>query len=451
MNALTSGALAALLCLVVATARAQAPEAAPVPDPGAATPATPVEGTAPDPAASRELTEAELRDLGLESVEVSAVDTSIKVSGFIDFGVSVALNDVMRELLEHPAMYIGNANIYLSKNITQSLRTMLEVRLLYLPNGSTVSAADPTEFRAVANDYNDFNRPLHWGGIELERIYLEWTAHRLLTIRLGQFLTPYGVWNVDHGSPTIIPANRPYVIGENWFPERQTGFEFYGRSNLGNLSAIGYHLTFSNGDGPFTEYKDLDGNKAIGARAYWEYRRLGELRVGGSFYYGRTTDSESTLNLDPDGPLTKRKINIQYDQLAFGFDAVWKYRGVHLQSEVLTRQQRFTDAGRTALFSIADFSTGYPTDTIGWGGYVLAGYRFEWFGVMPYVMVQRLDALSYTLRAMNEGTSYNIGLNVRPVDALALKVEYAYGDFDASTPFPRGDLQIFSAQAAWAF
>lgn len=66
------------------------------------------------------------------------------------------------------------------------------------------------------------------GRIQIERAWLEYSAHSLLTIRAGQGLTPVGIWNVDRGTPTIIPPSRPYVIGIGMFPTRQTGFELYG-------------------------------------------------------------------------------------------------------------------------------------------------------------------------------------------------------------------------------
>ena len=94
----------------------------------------------------------------------------------------------------------------------------------------------------------------------MQRLYLEWTLHRFVTVRGGQFLTPFGIWNVDHGSPVYIPVQRPYIVNSNssYFPERQTGLELLGRWDISNRSSLGYHLTLSNGGGSVSEYRDFD-------------------------------------------------------------------------------------------------------------------------------------------------------------------------------------------------
>ena len=45
--------------------------------------------------------------------------------------------------------------------------------------------------------------------IILERAYIQWSKLDWLGVRVGQFLTPYGIWNVDHGTPTLITMFRP--------------------------------------------------------------------------------------------------------------------------------------------------------------------------------------------------------------------------------------------------
>jgi hypothetical protein len=420
-------------------------------EPGAApgdAPASAATGTAAEEAP---LSMEELEALGLNTNQ-AGVDTSFQFSGFADF--SVASQFVPKESAwaagisgpPHSTFYIGNFNLYLNKNLTKSLRTMAEVRFSYLPNG-TSDFLNPTRTSTAAADYSDYGRVMRWGGIEIERIYLEWTAHPLLSVRLGQFLTPYGVWNVDHGSPTYIPVQRPFVIGNSWFPERQTGVELFGRWDGSAASTLGYHLTLSNGTGPISEYRDLDENKAVGGRVFWEYRGLGELRVGGSGYYGRDTAATAAFTFVDGKFVTAETIEAQFDVLAWGADLSWKYRGWHLQSEWITYQRAYTRKGRTAQPSFGG-PPSFFVDEFSWGMYALAGYRFSWLGVMPFAVFEHINGAVSGLNVLN--ATYQFGLNVRPVEMLALKLVYYHVDFFEGA-LKDDPLRMVHAQVAWAF
>ena len=44
-----------------------------------------------------------------------------------------------------------------------------------------------------------------------------------LGMRVGQFLTPYGIWNVDQGMPMLILLYRPFLRASEMFPEHRLG------------------------------------------------------------------------------------------------------------------------------------------------------------------------------------------------------------------------------------
>jgi hypothetical protein len=404
-----------------------------------------------------ELSEQELLQLGFTpgaDAAAVAVDTAFQIGGYADFGGNVLLvpkRSIWRQI-EGPwqkSFAIGNFNLYLSKNLNEDFRMMGEVRFLYLPNGR--QPADTTvisRYDGTAPDYNDFNRPLSWGGIEIERVYLEWSIHQYLSVRIGQFLTPYGIWNVDHGSPTIIPIERPFVIGMEVFPERQTGFEFFGRYEVSASNTLGYHATLSNGAGPASEWLDPDDNKAIGGRAYWEHRSLGELRVGASAYYGQNTDAISYTIFGPEGPQFPKKINSQYAQLALAADVQWKYHNLHMQAEVLSQQRNYTEEGRTLQPNNANGQPSYFADWHSYGAYFLVGYRLPWLGIMPYALVM---AGTFNIAALRMSPlNGTFGINIRPTESVVFKLEYIH-----THPWPndyfKDELRRLGAQVSWAF
>jgi len=475
------------LLLMVASARAQEPAPGAVPpeqvlpgDTSGAAGALPAEPSAlaepaTDPAAlapvaipeasidpalldtggEAQLSAEELEELGFGTgTAETAVDTDLKFFGFADFSVVVAAmkkSNAWRDFIgRHSTFYIGNLNLFLSKSLSENVRTMAEVRFLYAPHGSANVDGSLNESRS--DDHADFGRSLHWGGIEIERAYIEWTLHPNLTIRAGQYLTPYGIWNVDHGSPLFIPVQRPYVIGSSLFPERQTGFELFGKWDASTHSAIGYHLTLSNGMGPISEIKDLDDNKAVGGRLYWELRRLGEFRLGVSAYYGRDTGARRVQGLDANGKLAlSEQITTQSDVLSLAADAQWKYRSLHLQVEGITQQRKYTDRGRYgAVNALAGGQSLFPSDTLNWGVYGIAGYRFDWYSIMPYVMVQEFSEVA-TNNLLTRTRGVAGGLNLRPIDAVVLKLEYLFGDFPDGHLVSTGNIHLIQAQVAWAF
>lgn len=473
-------ALQLALVLCVSALRAHAQDAGPAPQPPAATPAVaaptqpsaamdtdpsqhPTESNAAElvalPAApvadveTLKMTEAELAALGLNTQQ-SGMDTSLNVSGFADFTGAVQFtphDSLWRgtgSAPAHPSFYVGSFNVYLRKELTDSLRTLGEVRFSYMPNGES----DPltkTRLSTEVHDYTDFGRAQRWGSIEIQRIYLEWTAYPLLTIRGGQFLTPYGIWNVDHGTPTYIPILRPFVVGLGWFPERQTGLELFGRQEVSSDAILGYHLTLSNGTGPVAEYLDLDDNKAIGARLYFEYRGLGKLRLGASAYYGRETSASSGYLGKPNGGDlgASEHVDRQFDALAWAADASWILHGFHVQAEWISYQRAYTTRGRTAVSYNGLLQI--PADASSWGMYGLVGYRFEWLGIMPFIVVEHIDGDFDTSKLTN--ITFQGGFNVRPVEPLTLKLGYYFVKFFKRSLFGSGPLNMVQAQAAWTF
>ncbi len=429
------------------TAEAPAPALAePAADPATGTPAPEAE--------SYGLSASELTELGLggEVIQTDITEHPIEIYGFVDFSLYTVVDEKWRRALQpHASFFIGNFNLYISKNLTDTVRTFSEVRFTYLPNGNPDPVAG-TVFSTSVFEYTDYASTLRWGAIEIERIYLEWSITPWLALRLGQFLTPYGIWNVDHGSPTFIPVLRPYVISMNLLPERQTGLELRGQVALSSHDVLGYHLTLSNGTGPISEYRDLDDNKALGARAYWTYDGFGELTIGASAYYGTNADTTSAAGIDENQKLVyTEKVNSKSRVLSWAADFAWRYDALLVQGELVTRQTEYTSDGRPVLtHPLTGVRMGLPNE-LAFGYYVLVGYRFDWFGTMPFVTFQHVDYVEPRLNSRPKAYIAEMGLNIRPIDSVALKAVYQHGIWPDGFVISDDPLQAFYFQVAWAF
>lgn len=325
----------------------------------------------------------------------------------------------------YPGFMVGRLNLYMQGEMGDGWRTLSEVRYTYLPNGSTPPGFGQLERTdQTVGDYADLGRPTPVGGIVIERAWLENTMEPWLNIRIGQYLTPYGIWNVDHGSPVILAMRRPFIISQAIFPERQVGLQLHGTGSSGAI-AYGYNLTLSNGRGPIP-YKEWDKNKALGWRLYANYDTdVGFFAFGTSGYLGDYT--ERTEERDPVTRRIVRPIANHYHEQSTAIDFKWTKGGALVQAELLVHDKVFNHSSRPfnpALFPGG--ASGFQPDERKIGYYGIGGYRFEFFGIMPWVGWSVFDiggpaALQVVPRKVDE---FFLGLNVRPHPRVVFKASY---------------------------
>jgi hypothetical protein len=442
---------------------AAAPPAMP---PAAAPPATPpaVAAAAPTPAAEG-LPETTPNDSfaaadPASSTFVAEDGPKLELYGFADFSYlhvfGSSSNFNKQYVAPYPRFYVGHLNLYLASTLGENWRSLAEVRFTYSPIGDDDKAAPDGSFPlpdTTATDYAEFQRTFSWGGIEIQRAWLEYQPFDFLSIRGGQWLTPYGYWNDDHGSPAIIAVHKPFPIGDAFFPEHQTGLIALGRYFVGN-TAIGYAATLSNGRGPYDVIKDLDNNKAVGGRLYVETSVFGNLTIGVDAYRGRYTASTKRYRIDTSGAepvaVLYRTTDVAYDELSLGADVRWIYEGLHVQGELMTNEARYDERYRPRTVGFDPKPT-FSADYRRIGGYLLLGYRTRFLNLMPYVMGEHS---SYTNTDLAPPTwAWSGGVNLRPTPNVVLKAELAIATFDGvgSTGLGKDDLPYVGTQAAWAF
>lgn len=400
-------------------------------------------------------------DADAETIVESEQASKLNIYGFADvsyFHVTSSESDILRQYVEpFPSFFVGHLNLYLSSDLGSNWRTLAEVRFVYSPTGDDDKSGGDGTFPAADNriqDYAELQRQFAYGGIEIQRVWIEYQPSDYLTIRAGQWFTPYGYWNDDHGSPTIIGVHKPFPIAEYMFPEKQTGLEAYGKY-LMNSSAIGYALTLSNGRGPYDAIRDLDGNKAVGGRLYFESSALGQFTMGVDAYRGRYTASTKKYRVDTSSghPVAQiyREHDSAYSELSYGADVRWLYKGLQVQGEIMANEAVFDDDARPPPQGISGSTPAFTANYRRWGGYFLAGYRFESLRLMPFAMVEHA---SYTDNdTQPPSTAYTGGLNFRPTPSVVVKAEYSYATFAGLGSVGAGDnpLSYFGAQTAWAF
>lgn len=349
---------------------------------------------------------------------------------------------------------VGNLNLYLAGELGDGWRSLAEVRFSYLPNGSrTVDASGVHRADTLVSDYTNMGRVRRTGSIMIERAWLEYAVNSKLTLRGGSWLTPYGVWNEDHGSPTIIPVSRPYVIGLELLPERQTGVLAFGNFFASDSVTLGYAVGVSNGRSPIGDFGDLDENKALTFRLNGTYRGTGVLSFGASSYVGRYTDVQQSISLDGGVTRIDETVTHQYDEVTFGLDARYTLGGFHAQSEFLVNDELYTEEGRPIRIGNV-----FQPDNRRYGAYAVVGYRFDWFGLMPFATAEYFSLINVVEPTRPPSTDvlmdFAVGLNARPTDNVTLKLEGNLGVFYVDDPEGSAfehPVPAVQAQAAWAF
>jgi hypothetical protein len=371
----------------------------------------------------------------------------MSIYGFSDFTYTKAFS--VFSLNPDASFAVGNLNIYVGTELVRNWRSLVEVRFMYLPDGSQPLGSSVPRTDTTASDYTNEYRAIKWGAINIERAWLERTFNKQLTIRFGQFLTPYGIWNVDHGSPVFIGVAKPYVVGQQFLPESQTGIEVYGTFNV-QSTQIGYHLTLSNGRGPIDTYQDLDSNKAVGGRVFAKNDSpFGELSLGGSFYTGRFTDKTGASMFDSNGNLRTVYTTVsQYDELSLAADLKWTLAGLLVQGEIAMNDVAYVSGGRPTYLSFTGGPAGFVSDYRRWGGYALAGYRLPFAGIMPFVEFDYYkEGPEIPVRSAKD---LELGVNVRVTPSVVFKAQYTR----AQVYFPMSSGQLLSMmrlQLSWSF
>jgi hypothetical protein len=371
--------------------------------------------------------------------EAQESERGLDVYGYFDagftkiFGLDQKPNEThaLKPFLpDKSAFAIGNFNLYLDMHSERHWRFLGEVRFTLAPMG-----VEPAGVRDPGSEYsrtdttvqepgNPENFNLRWSGIVIERAQVEFAPRDYFKIIAGIWLTPYGIWNIDHGSPVVIPARVPFTVRQQIFPERQSGIQVLGSIFPEGLQ-LGYHLTLSNGRGITGLYQDLDENKAFGGRVFAAVSGDVTAQVGTSWYYGDFTNTEKVFTSVLGVTRADERIINRYGELGVAFDAQLAWKGLDIRGEYIRNRRHYDDRYRptdTGLCMMA--SCPLQADLVQWGAYGLISYELPfWKGVRlrPYYLYE--DAPQDDTNDSDDVRVQYLGVNWRITPRAVLKGE----------------------------
>jgi hypothetical protein len=418
------GGLAGLLGLT-SPARAQAPDpgkppaAPPAAVPGAAPSAVPAAPPLPPPAAAPAATPAtpvakaeagavEQRCAALEerigavegtlsSAEKDESKGSFKMYGFADLGVQRAFFPEHSGVLAGaPSLnatnfVVSNVNLYLDAQPSKDWRFLGELRFT---NDSTAVTAAPTPppgsiFRLTLDSYGKLDQsaveiPKVFPGIvSIERAHIDWTHYNYFKIRVGQFFTPFGIYNVDHASPVLITAYLPFFITSRMFPTRQIGAMVYGSAFAGPWE-LGYSAYVSNGRGELASFA-LNDDRGVGGRVFAANESSGDrtVKLGVSFYTGNVKDRVHDGVLDPKSS-GGFDVNVHstyaYREYIFGADASFDLGATRIRAEAAIAR-----VVQDPTMQAPAFLGGFAPNSWTTSAYLMVAHRFKFLNMEPFV------------------------------------------------------------------
>jgi len=412
---------------------------------------------------------------GITDVELGDLTyPNYRLSGFMDVNYINHVNvDKGNELYgtfpENSSFFVGNLNLYNDIQLSSTWRVFFEIRFLFQPNGDETSIQ--TSYFTISRSYERIDTTsfdylhtlfireqlqgapqLRWGGIEIERAWVDWNIIDYFNIRLGLFLSPYGIWNIDHASPIQFGIMPPFAITAQMIPERQAGIQLYGRFLI-NSSELGYHLTLSNGRGPADTLTDYDDNKAFGGRLYYSYMDEVDLTLGTSWYVGEFTDIRKSVNL------ISSQIDIlptvQYDELVWGGDFSLDYSGMSLDVEFIYRRILYNpDYRPEIIIPFLGITTGpdyKEADYYQIVYNVTLAYTLPWIPLTPFFRFNQMQFHDVIFGEWSE--VYSMGVQYRIIQPVVIKGQYLLFDFSDSPEDPdkHAYVHTIAVQLAVAF
>ena len=376
-------------------------------------------------AADDEAELASLLDAG-ESSEPSGLEEkkTLRFYGFMEAGLQKtwgSLFDTGVSQSDASNFVLGNVNLYMDAEPVPEWRSLIEVRFTTLPHGSerfTLANAQTERINTKVQDSSDATGGFleqRLTGIILERAQIEWRPTDYANLRVGYFLTPFGIYNVDHGTPARLMLRPPLFIAIGLFPERQTGVELFGRMHFTPWE-LGYSLYVSNGR--TITATDLDEDKAIGGRVTLATRGDVGFQLGSSFFYGSTEDYEKELGIRNGDLGLVRTETIAYDELALAGDLSIDVGSHRLRAEYVARLTVYEPGKHEP------YVQGVYADSWNQGAYLLWAYELPWYGLEPFL---NFDYFFYPHPHVGEAfVMPGAGLNIYLTEATQLRFQYSY-------------------------
>jgi hypothetical protein len=372
-----------------------------------------------------------LTDPSAEQDESPDRDT-FRLYGFMDMGIQRmwANEEAAVGAVFNPnalTFAVGNIDMYFDFTPDPDWRALAEIRFTGAPHGNVTSFGQLGGGfeRQSTQQYDPHaatpNAQL-WGGYAvIERAWIEWSHYQHFQVRVGSFFTPFGIWNVDHGSPTLISTFMPQFMQQLFFPVRQTGVQALGSAFVGDWE-VAYRAWVTNGRQELANL-DFTDDKALGARVFiTKESGSGSIMAGMSYHHGRVADR--VVNLVSAPPISDELVigteeTFAYVENVAGLDLSVDVGRTRIRTEGAAQVRRYEEGKRPPAGFLTPASVLTP-DSVRFSAYALVAHQLPFWGLEPYLYG---EVLQQTWEFPDGFVVLAPGLNIRFTPAAQLKLQ----------------------------
>ena len=380
---------------------------------------------------------------------------------------------------------IDHVNLYADFKPNNHSRALVEIRYLHEPQGlngtvgtftnirmkrgqGSVPFIQDTTFATLPENttVTDWSTGgyLTWGGISIERAQFDLLFNKTFNFRFGKFITPAGIWNVDHGSPVITTVQQPYLFSFcTLFPTSQAGLMEFGKAFFGNCD-LDWSLYISNGRNGITSYKtqDLGAGGKIGLTTpgldynmnlgFGSVPVLGSIECGISAFTGKLRKNVRYMTLaftaDPmseGDPIGEGFANPNYRTY---WDSTYTDQretvgGINLKFPLF----KYLTVQSEAIYQKLDNNLKSSDSSVSsiWGWYILGQVKLRVnssFSILPYICYEQISSkdapnnpgnrfagdAKFGGQSLDGFSTLSTGLNLRFFSNVILKLEYSAVD-----------------------
>jgi len=366
----------------------------------------------------------------LKQGEAEQHQSAVNIYGFMDMGLQRYITDnrLVKGLVasSETTFISGNSNLYFDARPRPNWRALLETRFSLHPNGNTIvgGLGPATKQDASIIDFTSASgrNIIRLGSVIIERAVMEWQLDSRLVVQAGYFLTPWGIWNIDHGTPTLISLIMPSFLLNEAILRQQTGVNVYGHLT-NNDWTFGYYAYVSNGR--TTGQADYTDGKAVGGRL--TLARFGTVTttLGTSLFRGSTENEKRTLRLGAGGLDIDIQPTYAFSESSIGADLSVDWKGLRVRTEGVARSVE-QKRGQFSPVAINPGAT-EPNRTELYV-YGLAAYRWQWFE--PLLYAEYINTHKRT-DLIDKGYGLSAGANIYLSQVSQIRMQYVRTSFDS--------------------